>query len=247
VVNTAKYLAGQPLLAFNPDAARVDGVLVPFPVEHAAAVFREVVEGRFGLRGVTMARARLNDGQTLDAVNDLFVGRKTHVSARYRIRHGNREEGQSSSGIIISTGAGSTGWLRSVLAGAAGVVEAIKPGKHVQTVRDGYRFDWEDEHLVFAVREPFVSKVSAAGIVYGKIPAGRALEVVSEMPQDGVIFSDGVEEDHLAFNSGAIASIRVADRKLHLITTLVGEGPGPRDEARSRPRTTRAGRPPWRW
>jgi NAD kinase len=217
VVNTAKYLDGQPLLAFNPDPNRIDGVLVPFPVAQARPVLREVLDGHISLRRITMARASLNDGQTLDAVNDLFIGRKTHVSARYRIRHGNREESQSSSGIIVSTGAGSTGWLRSVLAGAAGVVEAIKPGKHVGAVRDSYRFDWEEERLVFAVREPFASKVSAAGLVYGRVEARRPLQVVSEMPQDGVIFSDGVEEDHLAFNSGSIATIGVADRKLHLV------------------------------
>jgi NAD kinase len=221
VVNTAKYLAGQPLLAFNPDPSRIDGVLVPFPVAEARHVLRDLLEGQFGLRRVTMARVRLNDGQTLDAVNDLFIGRKTHVSARYRLRHGDREEGQSSSGIIVSTGAGSTGWLRSVLAGAAGVVEALEPGKHVQAVRDSDRFDWEEERLVFAVREPFVSKVSAASLVYGRIEARRTLQIVSEMPQDGVIFSDGVEEDHLAFNSGSIATIGVADRKLHLVV------PGP--------------------
>jgi len=55
-----------------------------------------------------MARARLNDGQELLALNDLFIGRRTHVSARYALRVGDYVEDQSSSGIIVSTGAGST-------------------------------------------------------------------------------------------------------------------------------------------
>jgi len=38
------------------------------------------------------------------------------------------------------------------------------------------------------------------------------------MPDYGVIFSDGIESDYLAFNSGAIAHIRVAERKAHLVT-----------------------------
>lgn len=217
VVNTAKYLHGQPLLAFNPDPQRIDGVLVPFPVAGAAATLERTLAGGFPTRDVTMARASLNDGQSIEALNDLFIGRKTHVSARYVLRHGRREERQSSSGIIVSTGAGSTGWLRSVLAGAAGVARSVAPGKHVEKIRDGYRFDWEDRHLIFAVREPFVSKVSSAEIVYGRVDGNHRLEVVSEMPQDGVIFSDGVEEDHLAFGSGAIASIGVSDRQLHLV------------------------------
>ena len=37
------------------------------------------------------------------------------------------------------------------------------------------------------------------------------------MPQNGVIFSDGVEEDRLDFNSGAVARIVLADRTLRLV------------------------------
>lgn len=217
VVNTAKYLRGQPLLAFNPDPARIDGVLVPFSLAGANVVLDLALTGGFPIRELTMARAVLNDGQAIEAVNDLFIGRSSHISARYTVRHGERAEAQSSSGIIVSTGAGSTGWLRSVLAGAAGVAQAIVPEIRSQTVRDAYRFDWEARHLVFAVREPFVSKQSSAQIVYGRVEAGQPLEIVSEMPQDGRIFSDGVEEDHLAFNSGAIASIDVSDRRLNLL------------------------------
>src|SRR5262245_30002524 len=230
VVNTAKYLDGQPLLALNPDPSRVDGVLVPFPVARADTALRSALAGALAARKITMARAELNDGQALDAVNDLFIGQKTHVSARYRLRFDGREEDQSSSGIIVSTGAGSTGWYRSVLTGAAGVVGAIVGEKAVVPVRESYRFDWQADRLVFSVREPFISKVSSAGIVTGWVTRRKPLEVVSQMPQNGVIFSDGVEEDNLAFNSGAIARIGVAGRKLHLLVpgSLV-ESQGTRD------------------
>jgi hypothetical protein len=161
-----------------------------------------------------MAQASLNDGQSILAVNDLFVGPKTHGSARYRIRYDGQEEDQSSSGIIISTGAGSTGWHRSVLTGAAGIVPACVGAEAAGPVRDDYRFDWEARRLVFAVREPFISKTSGAEIVYGQIGPDAPLVIASHMPQNGVIFSDGVEEDRLDFNSGAIATIGLAERTL---------------------------------
>jgi hypothetical protein len=164
-----------------------------------------------------MARVDLNDGQMLLAVNDLFVGQRTHVSARYRLIHNGREEDQSSSGIIISTGAGATGWYRSVVTGAAGIVASITGEEQVRAVRDRYRFDWEARYLVFSVREPFVSKTSGAEIVHGRIEADASLEIVSQMPQNGVIFSDGIEEDRLDFNSGTIARISLADRTLRLV------------------------------
>jgi NAD kinase len=217
VVNAAKYLSAQPLLAFNPDPERIDGILLPFRVAQAHATLGPVLRGEHTLKKISMARAELNDGQRLDAVNDLFIGARTHVSARYRLRFRDRAEDQSSSGIIISTGAGSTGWFRSILTGAAGVVEGFSRAAEVRAVKDKYRFDWEADYLYFSVREPFVSKVSAAGLVFGRIPAAEQLELVSAMPQNGVIFSDGVEADYLQFNSGVIARIGLADKKVHLI------------------------------
>jgi hypothetical protein len=218
VVNVAKYLRGaQPILAFNPDPSTLDGILIPFRVEEAAETIQSVLGGDYRVRAVTMARATLGDGQSLLAFNDLFIGRKTHVSARYHLTHGRRSEDQSSSGIIVSTGAGSTGWLSSVLNGAAGVVEPLAGKEAVAPVREGFRFAWDAPQLCFSVREPFVSKASSAGIVWGEVWAREALEVTSQMPQDGVIFSDGVEADYLSFDSGAVASISIAEEKARLV------------------------------
>jgi hypothetical protein len=85
VINTAKYLTEEPILAINPDPARVDGILVPFGVGEAREWIARAMEGRARLKRVSMALAELNDGQSLHAVNDLFIGVRSHVSARYRI------------------------------------------------------------------------------------------------------------------------------------------------------------------
>ncbi len=217
VVNTAKYLNGQPLLALNPDPQRIDGILIPFRVEAAEAAINGVLRGQWGRRRIAMAKAELNDGQTLTAVNDLFVGQQTHVSARYQLCLEKRREDQSSSGIIISTGAGSTGWFRSVVTGAAGVMTAFAAPEEIQAARESYRFDWESDYLCYSVREPFVSKTSSAQLVFGRIEAEQTLEVVSYMPQNGVIFSDGIEEDYLPFNSGSIARIGLAETRVNLV------------------------------
>jgi len=217
VANTAKYLKGQPLVGLNPDPERIDGVLLPFPISKADSVLNDVVAGKYTAREVTMAQASLNDGRTLLAVNDLFLGQRTHTSARYRIAVGDRAEDQSSSGVIVSTGAGSTGWYRSILAGAAGVVEEFGGPKVVRAIREKYRFDWEARELRFTVREPFVSKTSRAGLVCGSVAEGKELVITSQMPRDGVIFSDGIEADRLEFNSGGVVKIGVAARRLRLV------------------------------
>jgi NAD kinase len=219
VVNAAKYLGSQPLVALNPDPARINGVLLPFRTRHCGPILSAAANGRLALTKVTMAKASLNDGQTLYAVNDLFIGQATHVSARYRLRFKQSSEDQSSSGVIVSTGAGSTGWLSSIITGAAAIVAALEPG-HKTVKSSDLRFDWQAEQLTFSVREPFVSKTSDAKLVFGKLQGAESLLITSLMPQDGVIFSDGVENDYLQFNSGSIATIGVAERKLHLVTQI---------------------------
>jgi NAD kinase len=141
VVNAAKYLDGQPILAVNPDPAAIEGVLLPFAAHTLPHALRAALFGQARTQRVTLAQATLADGQTLLGFNDLFIGARSHVSARYRLQIGQASENQSSSGIIVATGAGSTGWLRSVYAGAAKVVEAL--GGQVNPPPNGGRFPWD--------------------------------------------------------------------------------------------------------
>jgi NAD kinase len=214
VANTLKYLGEQPIIAVNPDPARWDGVLLPFGVNDVSRIVIDVFARRRAVREITMARAKLTNGQMLYGVNDLFIGPKSHISARYQISIGDRKEQQSSSGIIVSTGLGSTGWFKSILAGARGIGRTF--GKPIDTdILDNFR--WESDYLYYTVREPFPSKSSAATLVFGKIDPKAPLELVSQMPEHGVIFSDGIEADYLEFNAGMQAVISVADKKGHLV------------------------------
>lgn len=213
VANTAKYVGAQPIVAINPDPQRMDGVLLPFTPEQARAVVEATLADRIDVRPVTLAEAWLADGQRLLAFNDLFIGAASHVSARYLLRANGRSENQSSSGVLVSTGAGSTGWLSSVFNMAAGVTRFAggSPG-------EALRMQWEDPRLLFAVREPFVSRHSTAGIVAGWIEEEQQIVIESLMPAGGVIFSDGVENDFLRFDAGAVASIRPAAVRARLVS-----------------------------
>ena len=214
VANVLKYLSGQPLIGVNPDPVRWDGVLLPFAPEDLPRLAPELVRGKRGFKEITMAQAELSDGQRLFGVNDLFIGRRTHVSARYTLRCADRSENQSSSGIIVSTGLGSTGWLRSVLAGAAGVERYY--GSETRLPKSA-AFAWDAAELRFAVREPYPSRSTGAELVFGRITPGSPLEILSQMPEGGVIFSDGMENDSLDFTAGLTARIGIAPNRGRLI------------------------------
>lgn len=215
VANTLKYLSNQQLIGVNPDPARWDGVLLPFTVADLKLVIQDVFKKRRQIKEVSMAKATLNDGQTIYAVNDLFIGQRTHVSSRYHIQLGERHEFQSSSGIVVSTGLGSTGWLKSILAGATNIVNGISDEK-IKVQQEG-NLPWDIDYLYFSVREPFPSKTSRADIVFGKVTKGSPLKILSQMPENGVIFSDGVESDYLQFNSGIEATVTIAEKIGHLV------------------------------
>src|SRR5207244_2022046 len=125
VANTMKYLDGHPLVGLNPDAKRYDGILLPFVPGDLPALLRDVAAEKRPHRTVTMAKATLTNGQVLHAVNDLFIGARTHTSAIYQIAAGDRTETQSSSGLIVATGLGSTAWFKSIVTGSLAIAGAF--------------------------------------------------------------------------------------------------------------------------
>lgn len=215
VANTLKYLNLQKVIAVNPDPNRWEGVLLPFEVSQLREVIEDTLNNKRQIKEITMAKATLNDGQYMYGVNDIFIGQKSHVSARYLISIDNIKETQSSSGIIISTGLGSTGWLKSIIAGAKGVINNYSNNspKHSTSIN----MEWNSDFLYYSVREPYKSKTTGDSLVFGKINNHSKVIIESRMPYNGCIFSDGIEGDFLEFNSGSKVTITIAEKKGKLV------------------------------
>ena len=202
VANVAKYLDGQPVVGVNPDPGFYEGVLV----RHAAPLAGDLVVAAAALSTPfeerTMVEVELDDGQRLVALNEVFLGHRTHQSARYRLEWRDRAERQSSSGIIVSTGTGATGWARSV---------------HRQRTTEVVLPSPDERRIVFFTREAWPSVASGASVTDGDVVEGDELVVLSEMERDGVVFGDGIEADSLPFTWGRRVSVRVSSRRLRLV------------------------------
>ncbi|WP_405368180.1 MULTISPECIES: sugar kinase [unclassified Nonlabens] len=203
VANTAKYSNNLPIIAVNPDPERYDGVLLPFTTNNFIEAVDNVMKQTHRYKVMSFAEVILNDGQRLLAFNDLFIGASSHVSARYKLTFKDKSEQHSSSGIIVSTQAGSTGWLSSVFNMAYGITNLFERNQPVKQPK------LRENDLLFVVREPFKSIRTQTKITAGIIRK-NTLTIESFMPNNGVIFSDGVEKDFLKFNSGSIATIGIA-------------------------------------
>ena len=213
VANVMKYLDGQPLIGVNPDPIRWDGVLLPFEARDLEKVLPSVISGNYSAKDVTMGKVESKDGQVLYAVNDFFIGVENHSSARYHITYRDQIENQSSSGIIVSTGFGMTGWHKSVMAEVRGIARYFKLGDIPEP-----QYDWSCRQLTFQVREPYPSRFTEAGIVYGQIGEKENLILTSDMSEKGVVFSDGILDDAIEFNAGMQVKIGVAERVGRLVT-----------------------------
>jgi hypothetical protein len=205
-VNAAKYIRSQPVLTVNPDPRTVSGVLMLFPPQAVGSVIAQVQEGKHQIEHLPFVKASIDDYQTVWGINDIFIGRNDQISARYEMSFGNQVERQSSSGIIISTGVGSTGWIRSISTMVSGIV--YEGNQHKLSSLPAPT----SNELVFVVREPFASANTGANMVTGRITPGKPLSVISEMPDGGRIFSDGVTEKSVKWNAGSTVVVSVGDR-----------------------------------
>ena len=163
VANVAKYLTGQPVIGVNADPQRNAGVLVPHAPGAVAGLLARAAAGTLATEPRTMIRAELDDGQHLLALNEIFVGHASHQSARYVLNFAGREEAQSSSGLIVATGTGATGWALSI-SRATGIAVALSPAEPA---------------AMFLVREPWPSRATGAELVSGRLGPDDKLLVVS--------------------------------------------------------------------
>lgn len=197
VANVAKYLDGQPVIGVNPDPERNPGVLVA----HAARDVGDLLRATDRVEQRTMVEARLDDGQTLVALNEIFVGHPSHQTARYDLHTPEGDgEPQASSGVIVATGTGATGWCRSVALERHSQLALPSPS---------------EPRLAWFVREAWPSPATGTTLTEGELlGAELSLTIKSDRL---VAFGDGIEADSLALAWGQTLRIGQAEKALRLV------------------------------
>ena len=203
VANVAKYLAGQRVIGCNPDPARYEGVLVAHRATEMSRLVPAAMAGEAPVGERSMVEAVLDDGLRLLALNEVFVGHQSHQSARYLLALADRSERQSSSGVVITTGTGATGWGRSIALERHSTLAMPAPGERA---------------LAFFVREAWPSVATGATMTEGRLGDSAALAISSEMSEGGVVFGDGIETDRLEFGWGRRIDVRLAPERLRLVS-----------------------------
>ena len=205
VANVAKYLTGQPVIGIDPEPGMNPGVLVRHTAADAARLLRNPAPAGgsqvpLPCRELSMVRARLDDGQELSGLNEIFIGHPSHQSARYQLTTSDgRSERQSSSGLIVSTGTGATGWCASI---------ALERGGRTLPAPT-------DRALAWFVREAWPSPVTGTSLREGVLEADEPLRLTVASDQL-VVFGDGMEQDRLTASWGQEISVELGVRPLRL-------------------------------
>lgn len=203
IANVAKYLEDQ--LVIGIYAGEHAGVLAPHAATEAGALLTQAsfADARsLAVQARTLVCAKIGDGQTLCALNEIFIGHRSHQSARYSITVHGKSERHSSSGLIITSGTGATGWAKSITRTRVDAPVLPTPQQRAVT---------------FLVREAWPSPITGCELVSGILTGDDVLTIRSEMNEGGVLFGDGVEQDYLPLPFGEVATLRVATRSLRLV------------------------------
>ena len=203
VANVAKYVAGQPVIGVDPEPGVNPGVLVRHSAAELAGLLPAVAAGTAAVEPRCMVEAVLDDGQSLRALNELYLGDAGHQSARYRLippaGHAAGER-QSSSGVVVGTGTGATGWCASLARDRADRLRLPGP---------------LERSLAWFVREAWPSPVTGTSLTQGLLDPGAALHLVAE--GDLVVFGDGLEADRLRAGWGQQIVVQAAQQHLSLV------------------------------
>jgi hypothetical protein len=203
VANAAKYLEGQLVLGVDAEPGRNPGVLVRHRAADAAKLLRAAVspgiEGHLDPR--TMVEAVADDTQRLLALNEIYLGQPGHQTARYRLAAGSASEPQASSGVLVGTGTGATGWCRSAWLERGSPLRLPAPAS---------------PELAWFVREAWPSPTTGTEQVQGLLAQDERLSLTVESDRL-VAFGDGIESDALELTWGQLVRVGVAATRLRLL------------------------------
>ncbi len=196
VANVAKYLSGQVVVGIDPAPGRNAGVLVPHPASAARDLLHRSLSGG-ACEARTMVRASTDDGQELHALNEVFVGHRSHQTAGTSSARAAGARSRPPAGSSRGRARGRRGGSPRCPGGRAGLPAPT------------------DASLAWFVREAWPSRTTGADLVAGAVrDEPLTLDVLSD---ELVVFGDGLEDDRLTVSRGQRITVTVSPRRLALL------------------------------
>ncbi|HVY01731.1 MAG TPA: hypothetical protein VHA12_03130 [Candidatus Nanoarchaeia archaeon] len=177
--HVSHYIDEQLMLGINSDPLRSVGALCSVKSPDIRGVVNEILEEKFNVESWTRTKIVVDGVEVWPhSTSDVFIGEeKRYVMSRHIIHKEGISEEQKGSGLIISTGAGSTGWYCSAS-------RYLKLDKH--------NFTATDKEIWFLLAEPYEWTGHNYKLKTGKIKNKETLEVTSLSDSQAVLSIDSL-------------------------------------------------------
>ena len=179
------------------------------PIAELPEALQRLERGDYRSEPWTRLSLRVNGVECGSAINDLVLGKRDfRLTSRHELEYRGHKVTQRSSGILISTGVGSTGWYAS-----AGLYLGQQDRSFPKTAR----------FARFELREPSVTITEVDGtrvtqlpqFVEGPLEEGEVLRVTSLNDDEGLASRDSL--DSVPFPRGSVAEISIDPNPCHVI------------------------------
>ncbi|HLC60570.1 MAG TPA: NAD(+)/NADH kinase [Candidatus Nanoarchaeia archaeon] len=196
-LRAAQFVASQPMFGVNADVGSKEGFFMSSDKNNFELILKKILQNKIYIKKFPRLEAFINNKkiETL-ALNELFIGpKKAYHAAKYILESGGKKERQKSSGVLVTTPAGSYAWAK-----ACGIKTMHLDSKNFQ----------------FVVREPYEGKVFRNyKLKNGILKPNQNIKILSEM-LDGIIVADSVGMEH-SFKNGSKAAVKLSKNGLNVV------------------------------
>jgi NAD+ kinase len=186
-----------PLLGVNSDPKFKEGFFMSCTREDFSKKFQNILEGKFKIRNLQRLEARIGKRKIPElALNEFYIAsKKPYHTARYILTVRGKSERQKSSGVLVSSAAGSHAWVQS-----AG-------GKSLPIVSDKFEI---------IVREPYCGRTASKCQLVNRILERHEKIIIDFEVGEGIIIADSLSNEHM-FKSGEKVVVKQSKNPLRSI------------------------------
>lgn len=172
-LSASHYLKNAPLLAVNDSPETSVGALTTITLKELPDKLKQIKEKNYKTEPLERIQVLINNKPIPQiALNDVFIAsKKPYLISRYKIKFKEIEESHYSSGLIFSTGTGSTAWFHSA---------------------GGIPFSPQEKHIKMIVREPYHGKIHSPSTTSLTINEKEEITIIPLTPS--VLAIDSIRE-----------------------------------------------------
>lgn len=187
-----------PMLGINSDPECKEGFFMPATKKDFELKFKKILGNSFKIRELHRLEAYIGNRMIHDlALNEFYIAAAVpYHTARYYLTARGKRERQKSSGVLVSTAAGSYAWVKS-----AG-------GKELPLYSDDFEY---------IIREPYCGKTAAKCRLFNDILKKDEKIVIEFELGNGIIIADSTATEH-RFKSGEKVTIKLSKKPLNIIS-----------------------------